>query len=259
MRILLCNDDGINAPGLIAMAERLSSLGQLYVAAPDSEKSASSNALTLAQPLRAREVKFPVRVEKAWSITGTPTDCAKIALANLVPERPDLVVSGINRGPNLSVDIFYSGTVAAACEGAFKEIPSFAVSLDNFSADACYNAAADWGVRCINALLEIGIEPGRIYNINVPGIEPEKIRGVKITRAGKVDYRETYEHRLDPYGRSYYWIRGNPEILDPASECDIVAVRAGFVSVTPLKPDLTDFRLFEKLSVATFFGGCSET
>jgi 5'-nucleotidase len=151
------------------------------------------------------------------------------------------------------VDIFYSGTVAAAFEGAFKGIRSFAVSLDNFSADACYEAAADWGLRCVRRLLELPIEAGRVYNINIPGIDPRQINGVKITRSGLVDYRENYDHRVDPYGRSYYWIKGNPEIVDPSPECDIVAVKAGYVSITPLKPDLTDFRLFELLGDAKDF------
>jgi 5'-nucleotidase len=253
MQILLCNDDGISAPGLIAMARRLTELGDVYVAAPDTERSAASNALTLAHPLRARPVDLAVPVKAAWAISGTPADCAKIALANLMQQTPDLVISGINRGPNLSVDIFYSGTVAAAFEGAFKGIRSFAVSLDNFSADACYEAAADWGLRCVRRLLELPIEAGRVYNINIPGIDPRQINGVKITRSGLVDYRENYDHRVDPYGRSYYWIKGNPEIVDPSPECDIVAVKAGYVSITPLKPDLTDFRLFELLGDAKDF------
>lgn len=253
MQILLCNDDGISATGIIALAKLLVEMGDVYVAAPDTERSAASNALTLAHPLRARQIDFPVPVKSAWAISGTPADCAKIALANLVPAKPDLVISGINRGPNLSVDIFYSGTVAAAFEGAFKGIKSFAVSLDNFNADACYEAAADWGVRCIKKLLDAPIESGRVYNINVPGIAPDQIKGVKITRAGLVDYREIYDHRLDPYGRSYYWIKGNPEIIDPSPECDIVAVKAGFVSITPLKTDLTDFDLFARLRDVTAF------
>ena len=253
MQILLCNDDGINSTGLIAIAKRLRGLGDIFVAAPDSERSAASSALTLAHPLRAREVAFPVEVQKAWAISGTPADCAKIALSTLMQNLPDVVVSGINRGPNLSVDIFYSGTVAAAFEGAFRGIPSFAVSLDSFAADASYETAAHWGCACIEKIMARSAEPGRVYNINVPAVDSDQIKGVKVTRAGRIDYREKYDHRVDPYGRSYYWIKGNPEIVDHNPECDIVAVKDGFVSLTPLKPDLTDFHLFEKLGDARIF------
>ncbi|MEW6708925.1 MAG: 5'/3'-nucleotidase SurE [Candidatus Riflebacteria bacterium] len=253
MQILLCNDDGIHSAGLASLAAELIKMGDVYVAAPDTERSAASSALTLATPLRARKVDFPVKVKSAWAISGTPADCAKIALANLMEHRPDLVVSGINRGPNLSVDIFYSGTVGAAFEGAFKGIRSFALSLDSFDPDACYETAASWGGRCIRKLIELDADCGRVYNINIPDLGPEKIKGVKITRAGNVDYREKYDHRVDPYGRSYYWIKGSPEIIDKNPECDIVAVRDGYVSITPLKPDLTDFCLFEKLEKSDVF------
>jgi 5'-nucleotidase len=222
MLILLCNDDGIYAPGITAIAQKLVTIGEVYVAAP-------------------------VAVKKAWSISGTPTDCAKIAIANLLPEKPDLVVSGINRGPNLCVDIFYSGTVAAAFEGAFKGITSVALSLDDFSAGACYDAAADWGLRCIKIIVDQMLGSKRLFNINVPGISFDEIKGIKLTKTGVVDYRENYEHRVDPYGRSYYWIRGNPEVIDKSKDTDVVAVKNGYVSVTPLVPQLTDFSLIQKL------------
>lgn len=247
MQILLCNDDGISAPGIIALAGALAGLGQVTVVAPDVERSAASNSITLSHPLRVKEVKFPAAVEKAFAVSGTPADCAKIALANLLGSRPDVVVSGINRGPNMCVDIFYSGTVAAAFEGAFKGIPSFAVSLDSYNADADYSVAAEWGSRCVRQLFELGAPPAKVYNINVPALPASQIAGLKLTRAGKVDYREVYDHRLDPNGRSYYWIQGWPEIKDESPECDMVAVKSGFVSLTPLQPDLTDFSTMNAL------------
>lgn len=248
MRILVCNDDGINAPGITALASELCSLGGVTVVAPDSERSAASNSLTLAHPLRAREVSFPAPVEKAFAVSGTPTDCAKIALSTLLPEKPDLVVSGINCGPNMCVDVFYSGTVAAAFEGAFRGILSVAVSLDTYSPRADYAMAAKWAVRCIKMLVDKKVEPARVYNINVPSIANNEIKGIRLTRTGKIDYSEKYDHRSDPYGRSYYWLQGNPEIIDNSPECDIVAVKAGFISITPLKPDLTDMTLYKALS-----------
>lgn len=252
MRILLCNDDGIGAPGIVALAEKLSEIGTVYVAAPDQERSAASNSLSLSKPLRVRKVDFPVAVESAWSISGTPADCAKIALTTLMTEKPDLVVSGINRGPNLAVDVFYSGTVAAAFEGAFKGILSFAVSLEDFSAEASYDVAADWATRCIKTIVESDAPTGRVYNINVPGAQADKIKGIKITKSGKVDYRETFAHRLDPYGRSYYWMHGLPHIVDNNEDFDIVAVKNGYVSITPLIPDLTDHASYENLQKIQF-------
>lgn len=248
MHILLCNDDGISASGIIALAKTLSGFAKVTVVAPDTERSAASNSITLSHPLRVREVDFPAKVEKAYAVSGTPADCAKIAIANLLEARPDAVVSGVNRGPNMCVDIFYSGTVAAAFEGAFKGIASFAVSLDSYNADADYSVAAEWSAHCIQQLLSAGVPADRVYNINVPALASEKIAGIKFTRSGTVDYREVYDHRLDPNGKSYYWIQGWPEITDNSQECDIVAVRGGFVSITPLRPDLTDNALLKDLS-----------
>lgn len=247
MQILLCNDDGISAPGIVALAEALSALGKVTVVAPDVERSAASNSITLSHPLRVKEIQFPVSVDKAFAVSGTPADCAKIALANLLGCRPDVVVSGINRGPNMCVDIFYSGTVAAAFEGAFKGITSFAVSLDSYKADADYSVAAEWGARCVKQFFAIGAPAAKVYNINVPDLPTERISGIRLTRAGHIDYREIYDHRVDPNGRSYYWIQGWPEIRDDSPECDIVAVKNGFVSVTPLQADLTDFLVMNEL------------
>lgn len=241
MRILLCNDDGISATGIIELARSLCEIGKVWVVAPDSERSAASSSLTLSHPLRVKEIAFPVPVEKAFAVTGTPVDCAKIALSTLLPAKPDVVVSGINRGPNMCVDIFYSGTVAAAFEGAFKNILSVAVSLDSYNADADYRVAAAWGARCVKELKEAGAPTARVYNVNIPDLPAEKIKGLRITRSGEIDYREIYDHRVDPNGRSYYWIQGQPEIVDNDENCDIVAVRAGYVSMTPLYPGLTDF------------------
>ncbi|MDD2998045.1 MAG: 5'/3'-nucleotidase SurE [Erysipelotrichia bacterium] len=248
MRILLCNDDGINASGIVALASSLLRLGNVTVVAPDGERSAASNSLTLSHPLRVKEVPFPVKVDRALAISGTPADCVKIAIANLMEERPDVVVSGINRGPNMCVDIFYSGTVAAAFEGAFKGILSLSVSLDSYNSDADYSVAAEWAAKCLERLYEAAVPAANVYNINVPALPADEIKGLKFTRAGRIDYREIYDHRRDPNGRSYYWIQGNPEIIDKSPECDVVAVKDGYVSLTPLQPELTNFACLKILS-----------
>ena len=248
MRVLLCNDDGISAAGIVALADELKSLGEVFVAAPDSERSAASSSLTLAHPLRVREVSFPVSVKKAWAINGTPADCAKIALSNLLEQKPDLVVSGINKGPNMCVDIFYSGTVAAAFEGAFKNIPAIAVSLDDYNSDISYKLPAKLAMKAINALVTANMQKGKVYNINVPSLPEDQIKGIKVTKTGRIDYKEDYDRRVDPSGKTYYWIKGNPEIVDTDENCDLVAVKNGFVSITPLNIDLTDHEAMQNLS-----------
>lgn len=247
MNILLCNDDGINAPGIISLASELKKIGKVTVVAPDTERSAASNSLTLLNPIRVKKVCFPVDVDNAYSVSGTPTDCAKIAIANLMSDKPDLVVSGINRGPNLCVDIFYSGTVAAAFEGANRNILSVALSLDSYEHVSDYGPAAAVGLKCINNLVAANAPSDLLYNINIPHLAEEKIVGCRWTKAGVIDYRETYEKRTDPYGKDYYWIKGDPKIVDEDQNCDIVAVRAGYVSITPLKTNLTAHEELVKL------------
>jgi len=254
MRILVCNDDGINAHGLIALTAELAKIGEVTVVAPDVERSAASNSITLSHPLRVKECTIPVSGCKGFAVSGTPADCAKIAIANLLTEKPDLLISGINRGPNMCVDVFYSGTVAAAFEGASKGILSMAVSLDSFKGDADYSHAAKWAGICAKTLSNANLPANLVYNLNIPDLPFDQIKGVKVTRTGKVDYQELYDQRVDPYGRTYYWIQGNPIIVDHSEDCDIVAVRAGFVSLTPLKTDLSCPDAARNLVSANLFG-----
>lgn len=248
MNILLANDDGINAPGLITLARALSTLGNLYISAPDSERSAASNSITLSVPLRARKVSFPVHNVTAYAVSGTPADCVKIGLSTLFKDKIDLVVSGINKGSNMCVDIFYSGTVAAAFEGAFKNLLSVAVSLNSYDTNEDYTPASEWAIKCIKELIKADVPRDKVYNINIPAIPADEIKGLKITRSGTVDYFEKYDQRVDPNGRSYYWINGNPTVIDNNENTDVVAVKNGYVSLTPLKIDLTDKNMIEVLN-----------
>lgn len=247
MRILICNDDGIHFPGIVALAKAMTTLGEVYIFAPDVERSAASNALTLGMPLRCKEVSFEIPEVKAFSVSGTPADCAKLGLDFFDPEKPDLVVSGINKGPNMCCDIMYSGTVAAAYEGAYVEALSMAVSLNSYSADVDYNVAADWAVKCAKKLISIDADKRYVYNINVPNLPQSDIKGIKVTKMGFIEYRGGYDKRVDPYGKPYYWVNGKPVVIDKASECDNNAVSDGYVSITPLTRDYTAYEMMDKL------------
>jgi 5'-nucleotidase len=240
--ILVTNDDGYDAPGLSALVAAVEPLGDVIVAAPDREQSATAHALTLDRPLRAIEVE-PNR----FRIDGTPTDCVHLAVRRLTGARlPDLVASGINRGLNIGDDLTYSGTVAGALEGALLHIPAvaFSATSDGKGGADYTHAAAFAGKLCVD-ILSRGLNPGVLLNVNVPAVEP---RGVRVTRQGTRTYRATAEERLDPAGRPYYWIAGVD--MTPAGEPDgdHVAIADGFISVTPLHANLTHEPSLERLS-----------
>jgi len=247
MRLLVSNDDGIGARGLAVLADAVRPFGEVTVAAPNQERSACSHSLTTHHPLRCRTVDFPVPVARSFSIDGTPADCVKLALNQLFPQAPDFVLSGVNRGANLAVDVFYSGTVAAAFEGVLKGIPALAFSLNSYDEHADFSLAAPWIKRCMEKAIAHPPPAGAMYNINIPALPPDQIKGIKITSLGHVRYQDLYEKRLDPYGRAYYWLNGEPELSVDTLQYDIVAVRQGWVSVTPLRAELTDFGQLEYL------------
>ncbi len=229
-RILLTNDDGIYSEGLRKLAEALKPAGEIIIVAPDREQSAASHALTLNRPLRLLQLE-----ENEWIVDGTPTDCVNLAVLKLMKDdRPDIVVSGINFGPNLGDDVTYSGTISAAFEGALLNIPSLAFSAlvgEHFSFDRC----ADLAARLVRHLLGEERDPQIILNVNFPVGE---FRGVKVTKLGKRIYSEGVIERLDPRGRSYYWIGGGPPSWTDDEGTDFEAVQNGYVSITPLHLDL---------------------
>ena len=231
--ILVTNDDGFDAPGIAALVAAVVPMGDVVVAAPDSEQSASSHSLTLQRPLRVLRSE-----EDRYRIDGTPTDCVHLAIPRLTRDRlPDLVLSGINRGLNVGDDVTYSGTVAAALEGALMHVPSLAVStaIDE-RGEADYTVAARVAAQLAAELLQRNLERGVLLNVNVPPGEP---RGVRITRQGTRSYRATALERLDPSGRPYYWIAGAETTPTGEPDGDHAAIRDGYVSVTPLHPNLT--------------------
>ena len=241
--ILVSNDDGVRAPGLEALHRALSSLGRVTVVAPDREKSASSHSLTLDVPLRANHISDDV-----VSVEGTPTDCVLLAVKNLLPERPALVVSGVNRGPNMGHDVTYSGTVAAAMEATILGIPALAVSLDrspDYTFD--YTEAAAVARDLAALVLERGLPPGTLLNVNVPNPVNGPVRGVALTRLGKQVYEDSVVRKTDPRGRGYYWIGGQSSTWTCEPDTDFAAVADGLVSVTPIHLDLTDRGALEAL------------
>lgn len=235
MIILVSNDDGIRAAGIRALEAALAPLGELWVIAPDREQSAASHSLSLYRPLRVEKID-----DRHFSVDGTPTDAVNLAINGIMPRKPDLVVSGINHGGNLGDDVTYSGTVSAAMEGTLLGVPSIAVSLVTHDAPD-FSAAAAFSARMARAVSERGIPPDTLININVPALPASELRGYRITRQGKRRYGDAIVEHFDPRGRKYYWIGGEDLGFVPAEGTDCTAVADGFISVTPLHLDLTNY------------------
>jgi len=233
MRILLSNDDGYQAPGLLALHGAMSSVADVVVVAPDRDRSGASNSLTLEQPIRARTAENGfVRVE------GTPTDCVHLAITGLLEQEPDMVVSGINAGANMGDDVIYSGTVAAATEGRFLGLPAIAVSLASHT-PRYFDTAARVVLELVEHLREKPLAADSILNINVPDLPHEALQGVLATRLGHRHKAEPVIKQTDPRGRPIYWVGQAGAEQDAGPGTDFHAVRNGFVSVTPLQVDLT--------------------
>jgi 5'-nucleotidase len=241
MRFLLTNDDGIRATGLAALERALDGLGPIHVVAPDRERSGAGHSLTLHQPLRAASVDATHH-----AVTGTPTDAVLLAIETLLPDRPDFVISGINHGPNMGEDVTYSGTVAAAMEATILGIPAIAVSLagrDEFQFDALQPLVR----RIVETLLQVKLGRNQLLNVNIPNRPPAEIRGVRVTRLGSRQYPDSVVPQTDPRGRPYYWIGGGGPEWAHDERSDANAVAEGYVSVTPLRIDMTDYRAMVEL------------
>lgn len=240
--ILLTNDDGILAPGLQAMRRELEQVDglEIWSVAPDRERSASGHAITTLRPLFPLKVEIPGAGTPCYSVTGTPADSAKLAIEELLPRWPDLVISGINHGSNLGTDVLYSGTVAAALEGPILGIPAIAASLDlSQGKGADFAAAAHFIAQLAKKVLQEGLPSGTLLNVNIPGIAPQEIKGVRITRMGRRLYKDQWDRRVDPRGRTYYWLAGELMDLENGPDTDVAAVSEGYISVSPLQVDMT--------------------
>ena len=250
MKILISNDDGILANGIHALMETLSVCHDVYVVAPDRERSAAGHSLTLHTPLRVEEVEPKYGAKKCWITTGTPGDCVKLAINAILSddEKPDLVISGINHGPNLGADILYSGTVSCAMEGAMMGYPSIATSLASMKTDyEDFKVTAEVIAMLINKLDKYTIPPKTILNVNVPGLEKEDIAGIAVTELGSRMFTDEYEKRIDPRGKVYYWMAGELITEPDDANTDISAVRNNLISVTPITYEMTRTNFMKEL------------
>jgi 5'-nucleotidase len=244
MRVLVSNDDGVEAPGIRVLAERLASVGEVTVVAPDRDRSGASNSLTLDKPLRATRL-----AEHRWCVAGTPTDCVHLALSGLLDHEPDIVVSGINNAANLGDDVIYSGTVSAAMEGRFLGFPAIAVSLATRNHHGeHYDSAAAAVLLLMRRLLVDPLPADTILNVNVPDRPWDEIRGLAVTRLGRRHRSAPCIAQTDPRGRPIYWIGPPGEAEDDGPGTDFHAIRDGYVSITPIHVDLTRFQALEKVS-----------
>jgi 5'-nucleotidase len=240
MRILISNDDGILARGLALLGDVCADLGQVTVVAPDREQSATSHSLTLHRPLRAVR-----RADGAFQVDGTPTDWVMLGLGSLMAERPDFVISGVNHGPNMGEDVLYSGTVAAAMEGLAAGIPSVAVSYGSFDLEHLESHRAGLS-RLLRSIVRVTQFPAEtLLNINLPPIPGDAVRGVRVTSLGSRVFQEEIARMQDPWGREIYWIGGGRAKWSGGAESDFRAMEDGYISVTPLHVDMTNYELLE--------------
>lgn len=239
MRILISNDDGINAEGINRLRKSLEDDAEIFVVAPDRERSATGHMITMHRPLRVKEQIYPGTNAKGWAVDGTPSDCVKLGLEALLPAPPDLVVSGINLGPNLGTDVLYSGTVSAAIEGIINDLPAIAISLASYEYRDFTQASKF--IKKLVAGIGQKLQGGVLLNVNIP---PGIPRGVKLTKLGNRRYMNVFNKRTDPRGGTYFWMAGEPFDVDKDNpDTDVWAVNQGFISITPIHYDLTNYHV----------------
>jgi 5'-nucleotidase len=246
MRILLTNDDGIYAPGILALAKSLAPIGEVFLVAPERPRSASGHSITLHKPLRLTKTNLPDG-SVGWAASGTPTDCVTLGWDVVMDGQVDLVVSGVNAGPNLGWDVTYSGTVAAAIEGVILGAPGIAVSVASEEDGVQYETAARFTARLASEIQRNGLDDWTLLNVNVPGLPDAGIRGVMLTRQGRRQYVDRIDRRVDPSGKPYYWLRGSLKEELHDEDSDVHAVLNDYISVTPIHLDQTAETMFPRL------------
>ncbi|MBX7203735.1 MAG: 5'/3'-nucleotidase SurE [Bacteroidia bacterium] len=235
--ILVCNDDGITAPGIRSLIKVARDLGDVVVVAPDKPQSAMGHAITINSTLRVQKMVVDGQTEYACS--GTPVDCIKLAVNKILPRKPDLLISGINHGSNASINVIYSGTMSAAMEGALEKIPSIGFSLTNHSIDANFEASEKVARSIIKNALLHPMPAGVCLNVNIPDVSIDLIKGIKVCRQAEAIWQEEFDERKDPTGRTYYWLTGEFKNLDSGTDTDIWALENNYVSIVPCQFDIT--------------------
>jgi 5'-nucleotidase len=244
--ILVTNDDGITSPGIRTLIEAVQMLGKVVVVAPDSPQSGKGHAITLGFPLRLSEVKIFDGIE-AWTCSGTPVDCVKLARDKILTRTPDICVSGINHGANHSINIIYSGTMSAAMEAAIEGIPSVGFSFLNYSYDADMSTCGKVAHAVTKKMLETELPAHTLFNVNIPDVETNIYKGIRMSRQANAKWVEEFDERRDPTGKKYYWLTGEFKNQDTGEDTDVWALENGYTSIVPVQFDLTDYRLKKKL------------
>lgn len=244
--ILITNDDGVTAPGIMNLVEAVKDLGKIVVVAPDKPQSGMGHAITIGQPLRLHKINTIENVE-IWSCTGTPVDCVKLAVDKVLHRKPDICLSGINHGANHSINVIYSGTMSAAVEAAIESIPSVGFSLLDFSIDADFTGARKYVRLIVEKMLNAKLDKHTVLNVNIPSVPVELLKGFKVCRQAYAKYEEDFIERDDPHGRHYYWLTGEFVNFDKGKDTDVWALANNYVSVVPVQFDLTNYELKSKL------------
>jgi 5'-nucleotidase len=245
LKILVSNDDGIDSPGISALVKSLKEIADVTVVAPQNEQSAVGHAITMKIPLRVTPY-YKNGDFFGYAVDGTPADCVKMGIRNIMKEPPDLVISGINNGSNTAINIIYSGTVSAAREAAIMEVPAAAISVTNHTPKN-FNCAAKLARMLALKMIDHILPLGTMLNVNVPDVSEQEIAGIILTKQGKSKWDDIYEERKDPYNREYYWLTGKLLEVDTDSDIDQVAIKKNYVSITPIHFDLTDYETFDKM------------
>jgi len=244
--ILITNDDGVTAPGIMNLVEAVKDLGKIIVVAPDKPQSGMGHAITIGQPLRLHKVNVFGEIE-SYACTGTPVDCVKLAVDKILHRKPDLCLSGINHGANHSINVIYSGTMSAAVEAAIESIPSAGFSLLDYNIEADFTGARKYTRMVVEKMLSTKLDKHTVFNVNIPSVPVELLNGLKICKQAYAKYEEDFVERTDPNGRKYYWLTGEFVNFDKGKDTDVWALANNYVSVVPVQFDLTNYVLKAKL------------
>lgn len=244
--ILVTNDDGITAPGVRNLTEFMNELGEVVVVAPNSPQSGKGHAITINSTLTFEEIQLE-GPQTDYALSGTPVDCVKFALDKILTRRPDIVVSGINHGANSSINVIYSGTMSAAVEAGVEGIPAVGFSLLDFSWDADFRQAKSYIQGIVKRVLERPMPKGIVLNVNIPNLKHEEIKGIKVCKQANAKWEESFDERVNPHGKKYYWLTGYFNNMDHSDDADETALSEGYISVVPVKFDLTAYEYMKEL------------